>query len=97
MDRRKEQIREFLGRFVRTQDLGNADDLFDLGVVNSLFAMELVNFVESEFGIVVTNEDLEVRNFCSVDAISGFVGAKLPAGSAGRATGCPEPRLGDVA
>lgn len=53
------------------------DDIFKLGLVNSLFAMQLVMFVEQEFGISVEGEDLDLDNFCSVRAISAFVTRKL--------------------
>lgn len=46
-------------------------------MVNSLFAMQLVLFVEKEFGFKVENEDLDYENFKSLDAIHGFIQRKL--------------------
>lgn len=48
-------------------------DLFKLGVVSSLFAMELVVFVEGEFGIEVEGPDLVLDNFRTVGAMTGLV------------------------
>jgi methoxymalonate biosynthesis acyl carrier protein len=42
-----------------------------------LFALQLIQFVEQRFGLVVTDEDLEASNFRSVQAVSGFVERKL--------------------
>jgi len=70
------RIREFLARFVSTDRLADDDNLFEVGAVNSLFAMQLVLFVEQEFGIVVDNEDLDVKNFSSVNALVSFVSRK---------------------
>jgi methoxymalonate biosynthesis acyl carrier protein len=53
------------------------DDIFKRGLVNSLFAMQLVVFIEQEFQIAVDGEDLDLDNFCSVDAMSAFVSRKL--------------------
>jgi acyl carrier protein len=53
------------------------EDLFASGLVNSLFAMQLVLFVEKEFSIKVDNEDLDLDNFRSVSAITGFIQRKL--------------------
>jgi acyl carrier protein len=51
--------------------------MFVLGVVNSLFAMQLVMFVEKEFQITVENEDLDFANFQSISAIAHLVDRKL--------------------
>jgi acyl carrier protein len=53
--------------------LRDDDDIFDLGVANSLFAMQLVNFVETEFSITAEREDLDIANFSSIDALTNFV------------------------
>lgn len=57
--------------------VGDSDDIFDLGIVDSLFAMQLVMFVEREFSIVAERGDLDIRNFCSIDALVAFVEFKL--------------------
>lgn len=72
----KTRIREFISRYVRGHELRDGDDLFASGFVNSLFAMQLVQFVEKEFGVTVDGDDMELDNFRSVDALSGFVERK---------------------
>ncbi|HEX2058860.1 MAG TPA: phosphopantetheine-binding protein [Actinomycetota bacterium] len=59
--------------------LGDDDDMFATGYVNSMFAMQLVQFVESEFGITVESDDLELDNFRTVSAIASFVERKMGA------------------
>lgn len=71
----KQKIRNFLSRFIQVE-LSDADDFFSLRLLNSLFAMQLVVFVEKEFNIQVENEDLDIKNFSSIEAIIRFVGAK---------------------
>jgi len=46
--------------------VGDKEDIFERGLVNSLFAMQLVMFVEREFAIVVERQDLDIRHFCSI-------------------------------
>jgi acyl carrier protein len=48
----------------------DGDDIFALGIVSSLFAMELVVFVEAEFNLSVPHDELRMDNFRSVDAMS---------------------------
>ena len=76
----KARTKNFLFRFVRKRNLADSDDFFASGMVNSLFAMQLVLFVEKEFGIKVQSEDLDLKNFRTVDAISGFVEKKRALG-----------------
>ncbi|MEV5880468.1 phosphopantetheine-binding protein [Streptomyces sp. NPDC052101] len=71
------RIAEYLSRFFPVQDLKDDDDIFELGFVSSMFAMQLVSFVEHEFGITVENEDLELEHFRSISALDAFVSRKL--------------------
>jgi acyl carrier protein len=72
----KKKIRSFLSRYLRETDFEDDRDLFASGLLNSLFAMELVLFVEEDFGILVENDDLDLANFCSIDAIWRFIERK---------------------
>jgi acyl carrier protein len=70
----KKQISEFiLGRFPQAE-ISDSDDIFALGFVNSLFAMELVMFIEKTFGITVPNEELKIDNFRTVELMADLVG-----------------------
>jgi methoxymalonate biosynthesis acyl carrier protein len=75
MDER-ETIRAFVSRFFRGHALRDDEDMFSTGYVNSMFAMQLVAFIEQAFGFQVEGEDLDLDNFRSVDALVGFVARK---------------------
>lgn len=75
----RERTAAYLSRFLPVTDLKDDDDLFALGFVSSVFAMQLVSFVEHEFGITVEDEDLELDHFQSIAAIDAFVARKLSA------------------
>jgi acyl carrier protein len=53
------------------------DDYFALGHANSLFALELVTFVEQHFSITVEVADLRLDNFCTIARTAEFVHRKL--------------------
>jgi methoxymalonate biosynthesis acyl carrier protein len=74
-DEIRETTLSFLEQFVSV-DVEDDEDLFASGLVNSLFAMQLVLFVEKEFSIKVENQDLDIANFKSVNAITGFIQSK---------------------
>ena len=86
MDQNQGKIKEFLSRFFKNHDLQPDEDIFALGFVNSLLAMQLVAFVEKEFGVQVGDEDLDLDNFRSITAISSLVARKQTPG-AGAAQG----------
>ncbi len=73
------KLNQFVGQYVNIKEITTDLDLFASGRVNSLFAMQLVLFVEKEFGFKVENEDLDYENFKSIDAILGFIQRKLAA------------------
>lgn len=71
------QIRSFItARFPRAQ-FTDEIDIFELGFVNSLFAMELVMFIENTFQITIANEDLTLDNFRTVASMSALVQRQL--------------------
>ncbi|GHJ04374.1 MULTISPECIES: phosphopantetheine-binding protein [Streptomyces] len=81
----RKPIREFISAKFPQISLADDEDIFALGFVNSLFAMELVMFVEKTFGVRVPNEQLRLDSFRTLDAMADLVGgltdsARLSAG-----------------
>lgn len=74
-----EKTKNFLSKFIKVDDVSIDEDLFATGLLNSLFAMQLVLFVEKEFNCKVENEDLDLKNFNSINAIVSLIGRKLAA------------------
>lgn len=75
----KTKIRQFLAKFFQHYDLQDDEDIFALGFVNSLFAMQLVLFVEKEFQLTVENEDLNIDNFRTINALTSLIKRKKTA------------------
>ena len=76
------KVREFLVRFTRHHDLRDDEDIFARGVVTSMFAMQLVLFIEKTFAIAVENEDLLLENLNTIGHIASLVDRKLSRASA---------------
>ena len=76
MSQCKSKVREFLGKHFRNHELSDDQDIFALGFVNSLLAIQLVNFIEKEFAVAVEDEDLDLDNFRSLNAIDALVARK---------------------
>jgi acyl carrier protein len=55
----------------------DTDDIFALGFVTSLFAMQLVLFLEQRFEVQIPSEELSLANLGTVAAMSQLVGRCL--------------------
>lgn len=75
----KQQIRDFLAKYFKDYDLKDDEDIFSLGFVNSLFAMQIVLFVEQQMGISVSNDELELDNFRTINAMTNLIMSKKAA------------------
>jgi methoxymalonate biosynthesis acyl carrier protein len=77
----KAKVKRFLSGFFRTDNLQEQDDIFAMGFVNSLFAMQLVLHIEQEFKIAIADEDLDINNFNSINNIVAFISRKSAIGT----------------
>jgi acyl carrier protein len=75
-----DKIRSFLNANLPLYDddftLKDDDNIFELGFVDSSFAMQLVLFIEEDFQITITEDDLKISNFSSVDNMRSLITSK---------------------
>lgn len=69
----EEKIMEFFRKKGRGRGLSLDTDLFKGGFIDSLFAFEMVLYLEKTFGIKIKNSELNEENFRTVSAIAGVV------------------------
>ncbi len=75
------KIREFILKnlyFAEDNSIADEDSFLETGVVDSMGVMELVAFVQSEFGVEVAQHEIVVENFDSIGKLANFVRRKLP-------------------
>lgn len=74
------KMKELIKDYVKTNAWGkNIDDdtpIFEFGYVNSLFAIELMCFLEKNFQIKIKTTDLDISNFRTINTICYFVKSK---------------------
>jgi acyl carrier protein len=73
-------VRDFIAKnFVMGaggKPLGSEDSLMEGGIIDSTGVLELTGFLEEEYAIKVTDEELVPENLDSVASIVGFVQRK---------------------
>lgn len=78
--RPEDEIRPFMAGRIR-DEFSDDDDIFALGFVNSLFAIELVVFLEKTFDIKIPNDELTLDNFRTVRSMAAVVERQLASGA----------------
>ncbi len=76
MDNIQATIRAFLAKYFPGVELTDDQDIFELGFINSLFAMQLVLFVEKEFHLSIEGDELDIDHFRSIGAITDLIQRK---------------------
>ena len=69
----RETVKRFILSSISIAKLDDDDNLFESGIVNSLFAVQLMTFIERTFAIEVGMDDLDIENFKSLNATTAFV------------------------
>jgi acyl carrier protein len=78
----KQDLRTFINGSINIDGMGDDVNLFESGIVNSLFAVQLTIFVEKTFGIEVCGDDLDIENFKSISATAAFIMKKAASAAA---------------
>jgi len=76
-----EFIKKDLARGKSIGDLTETDDLVEAEVMDSLGIMKLILFLEENFQIKISDDDLTLENFTSIETIYSLAESKMTGGS----------------
>jgi acyl carrier protein len=81
----RERVRKFVSEnFLFREDiesLSDSDSFLEAGIIDSTGVLELISFIEGEFGIEVADAEMIPENFDSIERIVAYVQRKLCAGA----------------
>lgn len=86
LDEIRSQVRAFiLKQFPLAQraSLDDTESLVESGIIDSMGVLELVTFIEADFELVLSDEDVVSENFDSIATISSFIEDTLAISSEG--------------
>lgn len=82
------QLRDFITEnflYARPDvELGENDALLGSGIVDSMGVMEIVVFLEEQFGLAVDDSDITEANLGSLRAITDYATSRIEAGEGAR-------------
>ncbi len=74
-----EQLRDFIVEnflFGQPQPFSDEDSFLDKGIIDSTGVLELVSFLEEQYGVTVDNQDLVPDNLDSISSLCRFIERK---------------------
>lgn len=77
----KQEIEETLWVYIRDNylphqeetEIGNDENLFDSGILDSAGVIAFIAYLEKKFGMTIPDEDLLPENFSSLGSITSYV------------------------
>jgi len=82
----REQLRDYIAEtFLYLHpgvELADGDEFLELGIIDSLGFVELVEEVQARWGIAVADVEITEENFGSIDALVAFVERRRAEGAA---------------
>ena len=72
------QFRAFFSEKLSVEISSVDTDLIQTGILDSLALVELLVYIEKEFGTEISLDDLEIEDFCSIAKIAEYVDAHSP-------------------
>jgi acyl carrier protein len=75
----QETIRQFILKefpAARIRNIQDHDLLLENGIIDSLGVLDIVAFLEAEFGLSIADDELELEDFASIETLAAFVERK---------------------
>ena len=76
MNALSDKIQKYLENTLLLGAIEKHTDLIDSGKLDSMQILELSIFIEETCDVVLDADDMQVENFCSIDAIVDFICSK---------------------
>ena len=69
----REEVEKYIAKLTNEHEIDHAQNLFESGFLSSLDVLDLLSFVENTYNITVSDDDLEVENFGSIDNMVKYI------------------------
>jgi len=69
----REEVEKYIAKLTNEHKIDHAQNLFESGFLSSLDVLDLLSFIENTYNITVSDDDLEVENFGSIDNMVKYI------------------------
>ena len=69
----RKKIENYITKLTNEPDIDHSMNLFESGKLTSLDVLDLIGYIEETFNITISDDDIGVENFGSIDNISKFI------------------------
>ena len=69
----REEIEKHISELTNNPEIDHSLNLFESGLLTSLDVLDLISFIENEYDISISDEDLGMENFGSIDRIVKYL------------------------
>ena len=69
----KAKIKDYLMRSIKNYEIQDDDNIFELGIVHSLFTIQLIMFIEKNFGIELEDEELDIESIRTINKMVDLI------------------------
>jgi acyl carrier protein len=80
-DQIRKELRDFIIELFFVDDnagsLGDGDSFMKEGIIDSTGVLELIAFIEDQYGLSVEDNEMTPENLDTIDNLVGFISAKL--------------------
>jgi len=76
----KIRVRQFILKqfpLARKRQVRDSDALLESGIVDSLGVLQVVSFIEQEFSVKISDDDLVPDNFQTIDRIKALIADRI--------------------
>ncbi len=69
----RETVEKYIQRLTNEADLDHSMNLFESGNLTSLDVLDLISFIEETFALSISDDDISMDSFGSINGIVGLV------------------------
>lgn len=77
MEKIKTNVKSFLNQFIGEIEISDDANIFEMGLVNSLFAMQLIAYLENYYKIKLIGPGVSLVDFNSINGICHMVEQRI--------------------
>ncbi len=69
----RKEVEKYITKLTNGHEIDHSLNLFESGFLSSLDVLDLLSFIENTYNITVSDDDLGIENFGSIDSMVKYI------------------------